>query len=130
MSFFKVMTLSKRCCASGSWFLTYFQMSSGNFVAWAWLKVKQTKAKIDARLNEGYTLDDFIVVIEKKVFEWKNTDMEKYLRPETLFGSKFESYLNQPVKKKIKTANPFLESLVLEELEEQNGKQSNKTSFG
>lgn len=56
---------------------------------------KTTQAKIQARLNEGYTLDDFIVVIEKKVRDWKNTDMAKYLRPETLFGNKFEGYLNE-----------------------------------
>ena len=62
-----------------------------------------TVAKIKARLNEGYKLDDFIVVIDKKVNEWKGTDLEKYLRPETLFGTKFESYLNQ---KEIKAKTP------------------------
>lgn len=56
---------------------------------------KTTQAKIIARLNEGFTLDDFIAVIDKKFNEWKETEMEKYLRPETLFGTKFESYLNQ-----------------------------------
>ncbi|HIQ91042.1 MAG TPA: conserved phage C-terminal domain-containing protein [Candidatus Coprosoma intestinipullorum] len=59
---------------------------------------KTTRSKIQARLNEGYTLDDFIVVIENKVRDWKNTNMAKYLRPETLFGNKFESYLNQKSK--------------------------------
>ena len=34
-------------------------------------------------------------VIDTKAKEWMGTDMEKYLRPETLFGSKFENYLNQ-----------------------------------
>lgn len=58
-----------------------------------------TRQKISARLNEGYNLDDFIVVIDKKCVEWMNTDMQKYLRPETLFGTKFESYLNQKAKK-------------------------------
>lgn len=56
---------------------------------------RTTKEKVNARLNEGFTLDDFIVVIDKKVNEWKGTEMEKYLRPETLFGTKFEGYLNQ-----------------------------------
>ncbi len=70
-----------------------------------------TKAKIQARLNEGYTLDDFIVVIENKVADWKGTDMAKYLRPETLFGNKFEGYLNQSRKV---TGNPFIESLMEE----------------
>ena len=34
-------------------------------------------------------------MIDNKVDEWKGTKMENYLRPITLFGSKFESYLNQ-----------------------------------
>lgn len=70
--------------------------------------VKATKQKINARLNEGYTLDDFIVVIDKKTKEWLGTDFEKYLRPETLFGSKFEGYLNQKMAEK-KSSNPFLD---------------------
>lgn len=56
---------------------------------------KTTKQKINARLNEGYKLDDFIAVIDKKCKEWKNTEFEKFLCPETLFGNKFEKYLNQ-----------------------------------
>ena len=55
----------------------------------------KTKTLIKARLNEGFTEDDFKKVIDNKTAEWLNTDMEKYLRPETLFGTKFESYLNQ-----------------------------------
>ena len=50
---------------------------------------------IIARINEGYTFDDFKVVIDKKYREWKGTEMEKYLRPSTLFGTKFQQYLNQ-----------------------------------
>ena len=57
---------------------------------------KATQAHINARIAEGYTVDDFREVIKKKCDEWKGTDMEKYLRPETLFGSKFENYLNAP----------------------------------
>lgn len=59
-----------------------------------------TKRLINARLSEGYTLDDFKTVIDKKCAEWQGSDMAKYLRPETLFGSKFESYLNEPVVKR------------------------------
>lgn len=55
----------------------------------------KTKTLINARLNEGFTLEDFKKVIDKKTLEWQNTKMEKYLRPETLFGTKFEGYLNQ-----------------------------------
>ena len=50
---------------------------------------------INARLDEGYTVDDFFEVIDSKYEEWHDTDMEKYLRPDTLFGTKFEIYLNQ-----------------------------------
>jgi uncharacterized phage protein (TIGR02220 family) len=60
---------------------------------------KKTRELIKARINEGYTLEDFRVVIEKKTRDWINDNkMKGYLRPETLFGSKFEGYLNQPVK--------------------------------
>lgn len=56
---------------------------------------KKTKDHIHARLAEGFTLDDFITVIDKKCEEWMGDEkMEKYLRPETLFGPKFEGYLN------------------------------------
>jgi len=56
---------------------------------------KKTQELIRARINEKFTLDDFKTVIDKKVAEWKDTEMAKYLRPETLFGTKFEGYLNQ-----------------------------------
>lgn len=55
----------------------------------------KTQIVIKARWNEGFEEDDFRRVIDNKVSEWKGTDMEKYLRPETLFGTKFEGYLNQ-----------------------------------
>ena len=58
---------------------------------------KNTTRHIQARIKEGYTLEDFKTVIDKKCSEWLNTDMEKYLCPETLFGSKFEKYLNQKI---------------------------------
>lgn len=60
----------------------------------------KTQTLIKARYNEGFIIDDFKRVIDNKVSEWKNTEMEKYLRPETLFGTKFESYLNQKEKEK------------------------------
>jgi uncharacterized phage protein (TIGR02220 family) len=56
----------------------------------------KTKKLISARLNEGFTVDDFKTVIDNKVSSWLgNKDMEKYLRPETLFSPKFEGYLNE-----------------------------------
>ena len=50
---------------------------------------------INARLEEGFTYEDFVKVIDKKYKEWHGTDMAKFLRPETLFGTKFQQYLNQ-----------------------------------
>lgn len=55
-----------------------------------------TVKHINARLNEGHSLDDFIAVIDVKTASWKgDRNMDKYLRPDTLFGTKFESYLNE-----------------------------------
>lgn len=59
---------------------------------------KKTQSCINARLAEGFTVDDFKIVIDKKVIEWTGTEWEKFLRPETLFGTKFESYLNATVR--------------------------------
>lgn len=57
---------------------------------------KKTQQLIKARINEGFTVDDFKRVIDIKVAEWSgNAKMEAYLRPPTLFGTNFESYLNQ-----------------------------------
>lgn len=57
---------------------------------------KKTKDLIRARFNENFTLNDFKKVIDIKCREWLYDDkMKKFLRPETLFGTKFESYLNQ-----------------------------------
>lgn len=63
-------------------------------------QTKATQEHINARLKEGYTVDDFKTVIDKKFEEWHGTDMEKFLRPETLFAGKFESYLNQKISKR------------------------------
>lgn len=64
---------------------------------------KKTQQLISARVKEGFTLEDFKIVIDKKVAEWINTELEKYLRPETLFGTKFEGYLNQKSKTSFNT---------------------------
>ena len=62
---------------------------------------KKTQTCIHARLAEGFELDDFKAVIDKKCADWiGDAKMEQYLRPETLFGTKFESYLNAKVTKK------------------------------
>lgn len=58
----------------------------------------KTRTLIKARIKEGFTLNDFYTVIDKKVLMWsQDSKMQAYLRPETLFGDKFESYLNEIV---------------------------------
>lgn len=60
------------------------------------VKTPKTVRLIRARLKEGFTVEDFKAVIEKKCDDWLgNEKMERYLRPETLFGTKFEGYLNE-----------------------------------
>lgn len=59
---------------------------------------KATQQLIKARFNEGFTEQDFYKVIDNKVSTWLNNEFAKYLRPQTLFGTKFEGYLNERVK--------------------------------
>ena len=68
-----------------------------NYETFSKYKSTSTKTRdlIKARWNEGFRIDDFKVVIDKKGASWTNTDMAKFLRPETLFGPKFEGYLNE-----------------------------------
>ena len=56
---------------------------------------KVNQRLIKARIKEGYTLEDFKTVINNKALEWQHTDMWKYMRPSTLFGSHFDDYLNE-----------------------------------
>ncbi|XRJ96622.1 conserved phage C-terminal domain-containing protein [Latilactobacillus sakei] len=60
--------------------------------------VETHKKLIRARWHEKATLDDFKKVIDNKSSEWLGTDMAKYLQPSTLFGNKFDQYLNQQTK--------------------------------
>ena len=64
---------------------------------------EKTKKHISARLAEKFTLDDFKTVIEDRFKEWgQDQKMQEYLRPETLFGTKFESYLQKAKKPLLK----------------------------
>jgi len=61
------------------------------------LKDKSIKSKINARLTEGHSVEDFKTVIRKKWREWSGTDMNQYIRPATLFApSHFADYLSAP----------------------------------
>ena len=55
---------------------------------------------ISARLKEGFSVDDCRTVIDKKCEDWMGTEYEQYLRPKTLFGNKFENYLNGKIIKR------------------------------
>ena len=72
--------------------IDYLNDKTGKVYRW---QGKATQSHINARFAEGYTLEDFKNVIDNKAAEWKGGKMEQYLRPETLFGTKFEGYLNQ-----------------------------------
>lgn len=61
-----------------------------------------TQRLINARLNDGFKVEDFKKVIDNKYSDWfKDKKMNQYLRPETLFSNKFESYLNQKTKRRM-----------------------------
>lgn len=67
------------------------------------IKSEANRKFINGRLNEGYTVEDLKGVIDLKVKEWKGTDYEMYLRPETLFNpTKFQNYYVQSHKKSSK----------------------------
>lgn len=68
---------------------------------------KQTLELIRARLKEGYTINQFKEVIRKKTNQWKDTEFASYIRPLTLFSTKFESYLNQPENVKSKPTSNY-----------------------
>lgn len=56
----------------------------------------KTRKLIKKLWKDGFRFEDFKHVILVKTEEWLNDPaMNKFLRPETLFGTKFESYLNQ-----------------------------------
>jgi len=60
---------------------------------------EKTRKLIRARWNDGFRTADFESVARKKAAQWLGSEMEKFLRPITLFGTKFESYLNEKEEK-------------------------------
>jgi len=66
---------------------------------------KKASSVVDARIAEGATLDDFKKCIDNKVAGWKGTEQEIYLRPETLFGTKFWGYVNESKTNMIEVGN-------------------------
>ena len=88
----------------------------------------KTKTLIDARLKEGYKEEDFFLVIDKKYKEWKDSEMEKFLRPETLFSNKFESYYNQPEIMKQRTLKDISMAEIDEALKREKQQMGDKTN--
>ena len=77
---------------------------------------KVTQRHIRARIAEGFTVSDFKQVIDKKCSDWlRDQKMKEYLRPETLFGTKFESYLNSKTTT-AKQTGPYIDSCGLKVL--------------
>lgn len=62
---------------------------------------KATQRLIHARLAEGFEVEDFRKVIDVKCASWLGDQkFDAYLRPSTLFGTKFEAYLNERPQRK------------------------------
>jgi uncharacterized phage protein (TIGR02220 family) len=71
-------------------------------------KSKSSVSFINARIKEGYKIEDFKRVVDVKCIKWKNSEFEDYLRPQTLFSNKMDGYLNETVivkKDKVDKAN-------------------------
>ena len=79
--------------------LTYLNVKASKRFS---LKSQANRNFISARLKEGYSVEDCCLVIDEQVLSWlDDQEMEKYLRPMTLFRpSNFESYLNNALSKK------------------------------
>jgi len=72
--------------------IDYLNLNTGkNFRS----STKETCRLISARFSEGFKVEDFKGVIDNMKFKWSGTKFQQYLVPTTLFGSKFETYLNQ-----------------------------------
>ena len=88
----KIMSISDKPKIDYAAIVDYLNQQSGNHYRSTTTK---TRTLIKARVKEGFTIDDFKTVIDHQCANWKgDPKMERYLRPETLFGTKFEGYLN------------------------------------
>ena len=89
---------------------------------------KATIKYINARYKEGFSLDDFKRVIDTKTKQWINDPkFKKFLRPETLFSTHFEGYLNEQETHTFQglpdlKSNAPAKMLTPEEIEEENNK--------
>lgn len=73
-------------------FFEFFKETTGK----RYTATNNNKKLINARLNEGATKQDFYLITKHKAIQWKDNDMNKWLKPSTLFIPKhFEDYLNE-----------------------------------
>ncbi len=83
---------------------------------------KTTRRLIRARWRDGFTLEDFYKVIDVKTEQWLgDSNMDQYLRPQTLFSGKFEAYLNEGKRSKtIKRSNTLCSETTVHNIEVAN----------
>ena len=72
---------------------------------------KVHRENISARLNDGFSLEDLISIVETKSAEWMGTKQQVYLVPKTLFRpSNFDRYLAESrLASKIPTAEQLVD---------------------
>jgi len=102
-------------------------------------KITQNHTKfINARINEGFSLQDFETVIIKQVGKWKDDPkMAEFLRPSTLFSNKMDGYLNSPYadaipekeektafRKRMDVGEKWLANSEQKEMEGENGQEN------
>lgn len=80
-----------------------------------------TMRLITSRARENYPLEAFQKVIDIKSKEWLGTNMEKFLRPETLFGNKFEGYYQETMIQQPKSGHESAMEFLKNEMESFNG---------
>jgi uncharacterized phage protein (TIGR02220 family) len=81
--------------------LKYFNEITGSKIV---LTSPSNKKFVKDRLEQGYSVEDLKKVIDVKYKEWKGTNMEEYIRIQTLFNeTKFQKYILQIDKPIIET---------------------------
>jgi uncharacterized phage protein (TIGR02220 family) len=97
--------------------LDYFKTQTQNAFNYA-----EAQNLIKALIEKGHTLEDFKKVTLLKVAQWKGTEYEQYIRPQTLFGQKFTKYLNEKPKDMIAKLSDSVEKAQSNKWNFKNGK--------
>lgn len=79
------------------------------------------KRLINARAKDGFGFEAFKTVIDNKYASWAfDPKMRRYLRPQTLFGTKFESYLYEKPAARTDIKNKLLTDDTVENILDQD----------